>query len=72
MTLTDWDTGTAVWAVRKDGKLCHNWIERSSFELFQQLRNSGSTPGGILIGLHAETGACSSFDGCLLPCPEID
>jgi peroxiredoxin len=24
-------TGTAVWAVREDGKLCHNWVERSSF-----------------------------------------
>jgi hypothetical protein len=34
-------TGTAIWAVRKDGKLCHNWVERSSFELFQQLRKSG-------------------------------
>ena len=29
-------TGTAVWAVREDGKLCHNWVERSAFELFQQ------------------------------------
>lgn len=36
-------TGTAVWAVREDGKLSHNWVERSSFELFQQLRQSGST-----------------------------
>jgi hypothetical protein len=36
-------TGTAVWAVREDGKLCHNWVERSTFELFQQLRNSRST-----------------------------
>jgi hypothetical protein len=36
-------TGTAVWAVREDGKLCHNWVERSSFELFQQLRPSAST-----------------------------
>jgi hypothetical protein len=24
-------TGTAVWAVREDGKLLHNWVERSSF-----------------------------------------
>ena len=35
--------GTAVWAVREDGKLCHNWVERSSFELFQQLHQSGPT-----------------------------
>src|SRR5882724_6828031 len=40
-------TGTAVWAVREDGKLCHNWVERSSFELFQQLRNSRSAVGGL-------------------------
>ena len=33
-------TGIAVWAVREDGKLCHNWVERSSFELFQQLRDT--------------------------------
>jgi hypothetical protein len=38
-------TGTAVWAVREDGKLCHNWVERSSFELFEQLRNPVSTVG---------------------------
>jgi SnoaL-like domain len=30
-------TGTAVWAVREDGKLLHNWVERSSWELFQKL-----------------------------------
>jgi SnoaL-like domain len=36
-------TGTAVWAVREDGKLCHNWVERSSLELFQRLSQSGST-----------------------------
>lgn len=29
-------TGIAVWEVR-DGKLAHNWVERSAFELFQQL-----------------------------------
>jgi SnoaL-like polyketide cyclase len=29
--------GTAVWAVRADGRLYHNWVERSSYELFQQL-----------------------------------
>ena len=39
-------TGTAVWAVREDGKLSHNWVERSSLELFQQLRDSRSTSGG--------------------------
>ena len=40
-------TGTAVWAVRDDGKLSHNWVERSSFELFQHLRNSRATVGGL-------------------------
>ena len=30
-------TGTAIWAVREDGKLLHNWVERSSWELFQGL-----------------------------------
>jgi hypothetical protein len=30
-------TGTAVWAIREDGKLLHNWVERSSWEVFQQL-----------------------------------
>jgi steroid delta-isomerase-like uncharacterized protein len=30
-------TGTAIWAVREDGKLAHNWVERSSWELYQQL-----------------------------------
>jgi hypothetical protein len=40
-------TGTAVWAVREDGKLCHDWVERSTFELFQQLRNSRSTAGSF-------------------------
>jgi hypothetical protein len=40
-------TGTAVWAVREDGKLCHNWVERSTFELFQQLRNSRSRAGSF-------------------------
>ena len=43
-------TGTAVWAVREDGKLLHNWVERSSWELFQRLtekvisRGIGSGP----------------------------
>jgi hypothetical protein len=36
-------TGTAVWAVREDGKLLHNWVERSSWELFQSL-NTASRP----------------------------
>ena len=30
-------TGTAVWAVREDGKLLHNWVERSARELYQTL-----------------------------------
>lgn len=30
-------TGTAVWAVREDGKLTTNWVERASWELFQRL-----------------------------------
>jgi nuclear transport factor 2 (NTF2) superfamily protein len=30
-------TGTAVWAVREDGKLTTNWVERSSWELSQRL-----------------------------------
>jgi steroid delta-isomerase-like uncharacterized protein len=30
-------TGTAVWAVAPDGKLLHNWVERSSWELHQRL-----------------------------------
>lgn len=33
-------TGTAVWAVREDGKLLHNWVERSSWELFQDLNKT--------------------------------
>jgi hypothetical protein len=37
-------TGTAVWAVREDGKLLHNWVERSSWELFQRL-NETPSPG---------------------------
>jgi hypothetical protein len=35
------------WAVREDGKLCHDWVERSSFELFQQFRNSRSAVGSL-------------------------
>jgi hypothetical protein len=30
-------SGTAFWAVREDGKLLLNWVERSSWELFQRL-----------------------------------
>jgi steroid delta-isomerase-like uncharacterized protein len=30
-------TGTAVWAVAADGTLTTNWVERSSWETFQQL-----------------------------------
>jgi hypothetical protein len=33
-------TGTAVWAVSEDGKLLTNWVERSSWELFQRLTGS--------------------------------
>jgi ketosteroid isomerase-like protein len=33
-------TGTAVWAVRADGKLLTNWVERSSWELHQRLTAS--------------------------------
>jgi len=29
-------TGTAVWEIR-DGKLAHNWVERSAYELWKQL-----------------------------------
>jgi hypothetical protein len=29
-------TGTAVWEIR-DNKLAHNWVERSSWEVYQQL-----------------------------------
>lgn len=34
-------TGTAVWAVRDDGKLVTNWVERASWELHQRLTASG-------------------------------
>jgi steroid delta-isomerase-like uncharacterized protein len=30
-------TGTAVWAVREDGKLLTNWVERTSWEVYQRL-----------------------------------
>jgi steroid delta-isomerase-like uncharacterized protein len=32
-----WMTGTAVWAVREDGKLLRNWVEQASFDLYQRL-----------------------------------
>ncbi len=35
-------TGTAVWAVREDGKLLHNWVERAAWELYQRLTEPGS------------------------------
>lgn len=31
-------TGIAIWEVR-DGKLAHNWVERSAFELMQRLQD---------------------------------
>ena len=31
-------TGTAVWAVREDGKLLTNWVERASWEQSQRLK----------------------------------
>ncbi|MFC6022923.1 ester cyclase [Plantactinospora solaniradicis] len=33
-------TGIAVWAVREDGMLLHNWVERSSWELYRRLTDS--------------------------------
>ena len=33
-------TGTAVWAVGEDGKLLHNWVERSAWELYQRLNTT--------------------------------
>jgi hypothetical protein len=30
-------TGIAIWELR-DGKLAHNWVERSAYELSQQLK----------------------------------
>ncbi|MGA5463315.1 ester cyclase [Mycobacterium sp. NPDC050041] len=37
-------TGTAVWAVDADGTLTTNWVERSSWETFQQL-TAGAVTG---------------------------
>ena len=31
-------TGTAVWEVTPDGRLAHNWVERSAWELYQTLK----------------------------------
>lgn len=30
-------SGTAIWQVRDDGKLMHNWVERSGWEAFNDL-----------------------------------
>lgn len=30
-------TGTAIWALNEDGKLLHNWVERSTWALAQTL-----------------------------------
>lgn len=30
-------TGTAVWAVREDGMLLHNWVERNAWEVYRRL-----------------------------------
>jgi SnoaL-like polyketide cyclase len=30
-------TGVAVWAVREDGKLAHNWVERNALEVVRDL-----------------------------------
>jgi steroid delta-isomerase-like uncharacterized protein len=35
-------TGTAVWAVRGDGKLVTNWVERAAWEQFQRLKLEAS------------------------------
>jgi SnoaL-like polyketide cyclase len=33
--------GTAILAVRNDGLLQHNWVERNAWELYQRLTNTG-------------------------------
>jgi predicted ester cyclase len=33
-------TGTAIWQVREDGKLMHNWVERASWEAYGALTTS--------------------------------
>jgi hypothetical protein len=35
-------TGTAVWAVRHDGVLLHNWVERSAWELYLDLTHQST------------------------------
>lgn len=30
-------TGTAIWQIREDGKLTHNWVERASWEAYNEL-----------------------------------
>jgi hypothetical protein len=35
-------TGTAVWAVREDGRLLRNWVERSAWELYCRLTGGPS------------------------------
>lgn len=32
-------TGIAIWEIR-EGKLAHNWVERSAYEVYKQLRKS--------------------------------
>ena len=31
-------TGTAIWALNAEGKLLHNWVERSTWALSQTLK----------------------------------
>lgn len=38
-------SGTAVWAVREDGKLVHNWVERAGWELYQRLTATPAEDG---------------------------
>jgi hypothetical protein len=33
-------TGTAVWAVREDGLLSHNWVERNALEVYLRLQTT--------------------------------
>jgi len=40
-------TGTAIWVVREDGKLCHIWVERSSFELCRSCRRQIRAPESL-------------------------
>jgi hypothetical protein len=30
-------TGTSVWAVREDGRLLHNWVDRSTWNVFRRI-----------------------------------